>query len=328
MKAQAFSAVLIAGTAAVAAVLSSRATKNCENPTKRIEWRQLEIQDQKSYLDSVICLKTKPSRRGLKSTLYDDFGHVHFELNNYIHGGSPFLPWHRYFGKAYESALRDCGYQGPGTYWDWTLDTAGLRHSPVMADELGFGGNGSPDHTEPSPNPQARALQCVNSGPFKGIRPEYLAINPVDMVSGGHCLYRDLPEISEPEAFEAMAKIFGPDGVATTLSSSNWTTFHAALEGGPHGTIHASIGGEMNPTTSPNEPLFFLHHAQIDRIWWMWQQEDKSRLKDYSGKASHFGEEGRREVSFDDVLFMGGIAEDVKVGDVMDTQSEKLCFTY
>jgi tyrosinase len=197
-----------------------------------------------------------------------------------------------------------------------------------MANELGFGGNGSPDHTEPSPDPEARALQCVNSGPFKGIRPEYLAINPVDMVSGGHCLYRDLPEVSEPEAFETMAKLFGPEGVAKTLSSGNWTTFHADLEGGPHGMIHASLGGEMNPTTSPNEPLFFLHHAQIDRLWWMWQQEDESRLKDYSGTASHFGEEGMREVSFDDLLLMGGIAEDVKVGDVMDTRSEKLCFTY
>jgi tyrosinase len=83
MKVQVFSALLTAGAVTVAAVPTYRATKNCEHPTKRIEWRQLEAQDQQSYLDSVLCLKTKPSRRGLSSTLYDDFGHVHFELNSY-----------------------------------------------------------------------------------------------------------------------------------------------------------------------------------------------------------------------------------------------------
>lgn len=25
--------------------------------------------------------------------------------------------------------------------------------------------------------------------------------------------------------------------------------------------------GDMGPATSPNEPLFFLHHANVDRVW-------------------------------------------------------------
>jgi tyrosinase len=28
----------------------------------------------------------------------------------------------------------------------------------------------------------------------------------------------------------------------------------------------------MTAATSPNDPIFFLHHANIDRIWWNWQQ--------------------------------------------------------
>lgn len=28
--------------------------------------------------------------------------------------------------------------------------------------------------------------------------------------------------------------------------------------------------------TSPGDPLFYLHHAQIDRVWWLWQLLDPS----------------------------------------------------
>jgi hypothetical protein len=31
--------------------------------------------------------------------------------------------------------------------------------------------------------------------------------------------------------------------------------------------VHSVIFGDMGPATSPNEPLFFLHHANVDRAW-------------------------------------------------------------
>jgi tyrosinase len=57
--------------------------KTCTNPPKKVEWRKLSSADKKSYLDAVLCLKTKPSRMGLKTSLYDDFPHIHFEMNGY-----------------------------------------------------------------------------------------------------------------------------------------------------------------------------------------------------------------------------------------------------
>ncbi|KAH7303868.1 hypothetical protein B0I35DRAFT_402008 [Stachybotrys elegans] len=315
-----------AGVIAASASLSIDKSEACINPPKRVEWRQLEASQQQSYIDAVLCLKTKPSRTGLETSLYDDFPHVHFNLNKYIHGGAPFLPWHRYFGYVYLNALRECGYTGPGTYWDWSLDTAGLRHSPVMSDVNGFGGDGSSTRTETSQD--GRTIRCVDSGPFSNLRPEYLAIDPVTMVGGGHCLWRNLPEVSEPEAFETMSKFFGPDSLAELHTAGNWTSFAGGLEGGPHGLIHACLGGDMNPTTSPNEPLFFLHHAQVDRLWWLWQQEDESRLSEYNGKAIHYNQTEATEVSLDDILMMGGLADDLTVRDVMSTQNGPLCYAY
>ena len=38
-----------------------------------------------------------------------------------------------------------------------------------------------------------------------------------------------------------------------------------------HGGVHNAVGGQMAQTNSPADPLFWLHHANIDRIWSAWQ---------------------------------------------------------
>ena len=53
----------------------------CDNPVQRVEWRDLSSAEQQSYIDGVLCLKTKPSRLGLNTTLFDDFAYVHHNLN-------------------------------------------------------------------------------------------------------------------------------------------------------------------------------------------------------------------------------------------------------
>jgi tyrosinase len=88
-----FSALTIASAVAPAFAVPAPATtptvpdvlgkKACVTPPKRVEWRELGAANQKAYLDSVLCLKTKPSRIGLKSSLYDDFPYVHFKLNDW-----------------------------------------------------------------------------------------------------------------------------------------------------------------------------------------------------------------------------------------------------
>ena len=38
-----------------------------------------------------------------------------------------------------------------------------------------------------------------------------------------------------------------------------------------HNRVHLYIGGNMAPMTSPNDPVFFLHHCFIDEVWDDWQ---------------------------------------------------------
>ncbi len=48
----------------------------------------------------------------------------------------------------------------------------------------------------------------------------------------------------------------------------------AGLESKPHNNIHGFIGGDMNdPVRAANDPIFYCHHANVDRIWALWNEK-------------------------------------------------------
>lgn len=46
--------------------------------------------------------------------------------------------------------------------------------------------------------------------------------------------------------------------------------FEPILESYPHNRVHSLIGGDMVTLQSPRDPIFWLHHANIDRLWSAW----------------------------------------------------------
>ncbi|KAK0118659.1 hypothetical protein ONS95_007540 [Cadophora gregata] len=295
---------------------------NCTNPTVRKEWRTLSRDEQISYVNAVNCLTTKPSRIGLSSPLYDDFPYVHNQLNNDIHSVASFLPWHRYFVHVYETALKECGYTGSATYWDWTLDSLSPSTSPIWDATTGFGGNGSPNVTEPGEySPQ----KCVADGPFSKLRPTYITNSYTP-----HCLTRNWNNGTSLPG-RMLGEYYSPEVVDGAQALGTYTEYRYELEGTPHGAIHAAVGGDLGPSTSPNEPIFFLHHAQVDRLWYLWQQKDPAkRNSEYSGirTQDHFDGVTPPEAELEDWLPMRGLARDFQVKDLMTTESELLCYTY
>ena len=74
-----------------------------------------------------------------------------------------------------------------------------------------------------------------------------------------------------------------------------WIDAPEGAEVGMHNLVHVWVGGTMSYMSSPNDPVFFLHHANVDRLWARWQA--KHGDQDYEPTAG--GPEGENR---DDAL--------------------------
>ncbi|KAM0244321.1 hypothetical protein ACHAP5_006337 [Fusarium lateritium] len=234
---------------------------------------------------------------------------------------------HQYFVHLYETALRDeCRHHGFMPYWDWTLDSKDISKSPVFSKDKtrGFGGNGlDGGFVSPSrPNP---LTMCVLDGAFNNSTVQYF-----DGASRPHCLNRGFND-GIVQAGKFQGKSYSPQAVAKISDSSrNFTTFATSLENGLHGAIHQAVGGDLVPSTSPNDPLFFLHYTQIDRLWWIWQQKNlKQRNTDYSGiRVLASGATQKKTATLKDSMPMLGLGPDKLVSELMTTSSSLLNYRY
>lgn len=295
--------------------LHGRDSVKCSSLKQRVNWNSLSAAQKQSYFDAVKCLTTKPSQTAISASqsLYDDFPSIHIQQNHNIHSVAAFLPWHRRFVQAREKALQSCGYTGPTPYWDWTkaADTGNPKIDPIFSPIDGFGGSGDGE----SPN-------TVTQGPFSHFALDIMPGDDDEPYSDPHMLRRNF----ENNPF--LIGNFNSTAVQKGQAIAAFNDYRYYVEGTPHGAVHQYIAGDMGPASSPNEPLFFLHHAQIDRLWALWQDEDIKRLSDYAGNlpgaSTH---DGPFQATIDDMLpSFGNLIDQVSVRNVMDTRAGDLCY--
>lgn len=220
-----------------------------------------------------------------------------------------FLPWHRVFTHAYETALRiECNYTGTQPYWDWATYANNQTQSALFdGSETSLGGNGKAvaHGTQtgtipglPTPIPVVRAAGtgggCVTTGPFADltvnlgpvapITPDLMSQPPNDTFGNLYnprCLKRDfLPSISTGNLSWA--------NVTSLMQTPTIHEFHPFLEIYMHPSAHSFIGGDaFDLFSSPNDPAFFFLHSQIDRLWTIWQGQDfASRTEGLDGTGT------------------------------------------
>ncbi|GJL76153.1 DVUA0089 family protein [Nitrosomonas sp.] len=192
--------------------------------------------------------------------IYDQFVLRHANaIMSAIHRAPAFLPWHRRFIFDLELELqRVSGNPNLGVpYWNWP---SGSTNASMWNDDL-LGGDGD-------------AQGIVRTGPFRA--GQWTVVNASGLPAGpllrafGQSGLPTLPTQGEIDQVMAVT----PYDVSPWNLSSN-PSFRNQLEGwiGPnlHNRGHVWVGGSMLPMTSPNDPVFFMHHCMVDKIWHDWQ---------------------------------------------------------
>jgi tyrosinase len=86
-----------------------------------------------------------------------------------------------------------------------------------------------------------------------------------------------------------------PPGLLTEAQTialgTNYGAFRV-MEGNPHGSAHVSFGGSISSIgTAARDPLFFLLHCNVDRLWAKWQKQngrfDPTTASSFSGNGSN-----------------------------------------
>ena len=189
------------------------------------------------------------------------------------------------FQKEFQKAINNAGYWKPGSATLAQLNNRGLDTPDEMWDQItGVNPMGPAFFEQPNTRNSSPLLDCV-AGPAVSMKTLKQAMAPQDFMTFG----------SSPAPNHSGR---GTSGV---------------LEGYPHNKIHNNTGGIVYPSPggvcdtknpilgkgfmqwnlSPVDPLFFLHHSNLDRLWDAWVRghgEDRFKILPPAGPPYYYFE--------------------------------------
>ncbi|KAK0455468.1 Di-copper centre-containing protein [Desarmillaria tabescens] len=344
-------------------VSASARPSHCKHPAVRKEWRALSSRERAEWIAAVNCLATLPHDESLtpmvrpgdivgvnaSSSYYDDIVYMHMDMNHKIHFTGLFLPWYRWYVQKYENALKDkCGYKGTSPYWNWAADSNNVKMSTIfdLDPKSGLGGWGLPS--------QDVHVQDGGFGVYTTFRLSYPSYHPLRRN------FTIRPFVGLPLEFfpdqELLANSsFTPEVVRDLVYGyvGDFKGFQTKFEffTGAHGSVHEIFGGDLGgicpsdsticqpgPTFSANEPIFWLHHAMVDKVWYDWQNANELNARAFEGGSvqmidnitvyKEYSNGGPPNLHMDSVTTGEGLFDEFIIRDVISTTDGILCYSY
>jgi len=242
-------ALLAGGAAAMATLGAARRTvAQAEVVTRRPIGRMAAADpDLAALRRAVAAMKALPASDPRNWVRFAD---IH--RNFCPHANWYFLPWHRAYLLSYERMIRavtgNSAFAMP--YWDWTAN----RTVPQAFRDATYGGQPNPLYVAARNN--SYSIPDVYSGPAV------------------------MSSIYGQTNFELFASSRAPGQNNTNQSWIKARGTQGTLEATPHNNIHVNLGGFMPNGNSPMDPIFLMHHGNIDRIWWSWNCRGRANTTD------------------------------------------------
>jgi len=273
---------------------TTQSPDNCPaGPRYRRNWSSLSDTDKKNYMNIVLKMKQTnvPVRSGgMVRSLYNLFVDMHSNAvnTNVWHGTSNFLVVHRWFIYQYESALRYiCRVYGASMnppitdccsialhYWNWEVDYENSTTDSYI------------------PQDHSAIFDTNYLGPAPVPNPVSYTVNGVMINAKNWPTVTELNNNPDPNLFTSSSSRYG--GLTYTLkrwmdstdyplttgpvwiinrmnSTANYGTYDGSIEATPHSTPHIWMGFQMETMSSVDDPLFMLHHSNVDRLYALWQ---------------------------------------------------------
>ncbi|KAJ2633980.1 hypothetical protein H4R22_000068 [Coemansia sp. RSA 1290] len=273
---------------AMAALGSAQGPPRCSDIRVRRNAASLSAQDWQS-ISNVL-------RQMHDDGVLSRFGASHDRLFNRVHGNTCFFPFHRRYVLEFENIARQYDSNFVVPYWDATESFRNPAADPILSSTaLGTNGQGN-DH-------------CLANGVQGEMQLSY---------PSQHCLRRNYDQGN------TIGPWYSPEIISSYIQSdTSLATFRENIEYSIHGAVHLGMGGEMNTGYAAQDFSFMVHHANLDRLWWDWQNAHNSFLM-YDGTGSN-GPASLSDIIPEDssVPFNGDTVESVMVlgyGNV--------CYTY
>ena len=232
--------------------------------TVRKDQSTLTAQERSDFVDAVLALKNKYEDSSTVN-VYDEFVNIHAAAMtaHSLHVGAGLFPWHRELLDLFERELQTINPQVTIPYWNWAVDNKPT--SSIWNDDF-MGGNGDPTYNH-----------IVMTGPFRQ--------GQWTLTTDGPSLRRDFGDwvSSLPTAQDEQTALTIPNydvppydsGSDITQSFRNFMAGWNSPTNEPerHNRVHNWVGGSMLTEASPNDPVFWLVHANLDRIWANWETQ-------------------------------------------------------
>jgi tyrosinase len=235
------------------------------------------------FLDALATLNgiqigATPAEGAGKGIYVTDFVYSHVE-GSYLnqHSDSMFLPWHRLYLLDLERLLQQVNPAVTLPYWKFDEKAPTLFTAAFMGETETL-----PPNTPFTPGTSTYYARFDAVNPLSQWKiGENNGIPRASFFDTKNEAAKGLPASPGTPAFRMIDQnatlklgesgVFGAWVMNPAAGRLRPTEF-ARMEGAPHGAGHVSFNGPVNsPPVAPQDPIFFLLHCNVDRLWALWQ---------------------------------------------------------